>query len=214
GIDAVASRSDGARIAIQCKSRKLDKHGRGASIVKREIDSFSSLSQSIKFDERWVVTNGDNPLAPNALSSVPKEKPIKLIDIGSELQRQMQAFEYRDEDCPNCSDANAKQTRTCMQNVAVATSLSVLRKHMESDSGSSPKGEARGKIILPCGTGKTRIALRIVEDLTRPGEVAVVLCPSIALVSQLRREFLLHTRHDIRSMAVCSDETAGGGRPQ
>ena len=37
----------------------------------------------------------------------------------------------------------------------------------------------------------------------------MVLCPSIALVAQLRREFLQHTTLGIRALAVCSDRTAG-----
>ena len=42
GIDAVAvRRSDGEHIAIQCKSRQLDEHGRGADITKAEIDKFA-----------------------------------------------------------------------------------------------------------------------------------------------------------------------------
>ena len=42
-----------------------------------------------------------------------------------------------------------------------------------------------------------------------PGELSIVLCPSIALVAQIRREYLQHTETDIRALAVCSDETAG-----
>ena len=76
-------------------------------------------------------------------------------------------------------------------------------------SGGTPVGEARGKIILPCGTGKTRISLRIVEELTPTGALSIVLCPSIALVAQIRREYLQHRNAALRILAVCSDETAG-----
>ena len=96
-----------------------------------------------------------------------------------------------------------------MQDEAVETSVRILREHEWSESGGLPLGQARGKIILPCGTGKTRISLRIVEQLTSAGELAVVLCPSIALVAQLRREYLQHAIVPIRALAVCSDETAG-----
>ena len=96
-----------------------------------------------------------------------------------------------------------------MQSEAIAESVRILNEHERSDSGGLPEGQARGKIILPCGTGKTRISLRIVEELTPPGELAIVLCPSIALVAQIRREYLQHTQTDIRALAVCSDETAG-----
>ena len=45
GIDCVAvRRSDGEHIAIQCKSRQLDEHGRGNPISKDEFDSFASAS--------------------------------------------------------------------------------------------------------------------------------------------------------------------------
>ena len=96
-----------------------------------------------------------------------------------------------------------------MQREAVTESVRILREHEASDSGGLPVGQARGKIILPCGTGKTRISLRIVEKLTPPGAVSVVLCPSIALVAQIRREYLQHARVGMRALAVCSDETAG-----
>ena len=36
-----------------------------------------------------------------------------------------------------------------------------------------------------------------------------MLCPSIALVAQIRREYLQHAETDLRALAVCSDETAG-----
>ena len=74
------------------------------------------------------------------------------------------------------------------------------------DEANIPRGEARGRIVLPCGAGKTRIALRIVEQLTFPGELSVVLCPSIALVAQIRREFLQHANMELRALAVCSDK--------
>ena len=63
GIDVVAiRRSDGEHIAIQCKSRQLDEQGQGNPINKGEFDSFASASADNFWAERWIVTNGDNPL--------------------------------------------------------------------------------------------------------------------------------------------------------
>ena len=63
GIDVVGvRRGDGNLIAIQCKSRQLNESGRGDSINKAEIDSFASASSDDFWSERWLVTNGDNPL--------------------------------------------------------------------------------------------------------------------------------------------------------
>ncbi len=215
GIDLVAIRaSDGKYIAIQCKARQIDAMGQGAAIPKKELDTFISTSTSNVFDERWVVTNGDNPISANVLQGISdKDNPIKVICIDQDLQ--MLSSEFTEEPCPHC---NAKiggggepplQTRTCMQREAVSESIRILKDHKGSDSGGLPVGEARGKIILPCGVGKTRVSLRIVEELTPKGQLSVVLCPSIALVAQIRREYLQHTSTNIRALAVCSDKTAG-----
>ena len=213
GIDCVAvSRSDGEHIAIQCKSRQLDDHGRGSPINKEEFDSFASASADQFWAERWIVTNGDNPLGNNVKQTLAMTtKPVKMVNIANDLLQQQAAFAY--EECPHCEPnpdgEERRQTKSCMQTEAIAESVRILREHEQSESGGMPIGQARGKIILPCGTGKTRISLRIMEELTPPGNLSIVLCPSIALVAQIRREYLQHAEVDIRALAVCSDETAG-----
>ena len=138
-------------------------------------------------------------------------KPVKMVIIGNDLLQQQAAFTH--EECLHCEphpdEEEPQQTKTCMQTEAIAQSVRILKEHEHSESGGLPVGQARGKIILPCGTGKTRISLRIVEELTSTGELSIVLCPSIALVAQIRREYLQHAEKDIRALAVCSDETAG-----
>ena len=214
GIDAVAiRRSDGEHIAIQCKSRQLDEDGSGETIPKTETDKIDSSSSGSSWAERWVVTNGNNPLSPNTLRSPSfGEKPIKLVNITEDLLQQQQGL-IGDEDCPHClpnPDGEFRiQTKACMQGEAINASVQVLREHEKSDSGGLPVGQARGKIILPCGTGKTRISLRIVEQLTQPGKLSIVLCPSIALVAQIRREYLQYAEEPFRALAECSDVTAG-----
>ena len=214
GIDAVATRNGASEyVAIQCKSRQLDTHGRGDPIHKTEINKFASTSSSPCWAERWVVTNGDNPLSDNVAQAVAADqKPIKLVNITSDLVEQ-QRVSLPDDEYPQSDGSedgeSPRQTKSCMQAEAVAESVRVLREHVQSNSGGSPVGQARGKIILPCGTGKTRISLRIVEELTPPGELSIVLCPSIALVAQIRREYLQNAEKRIRALAVCSDETAG-----
>ena len=214
GIDVVAKRrSDGEYIAIQCKSRQLNEQSRGNDINKGEIDKFTSVSSGSFWAERWLVTNGDNRLSGNAESGLSmQDNPLKMVNIHKDLIEERDSS-YIDEDCPHCrphaDEEDPQQTKTCMQNEAVAESVRVLKEHVRADSGGLPMGQARGKVILPCGTGKTRISLRIVEELAQAGELAVVLCPSIALVAQLRREYLQHTKGSIRALAVCSDQTAG-----
>ena len=214
GIDAVAiDRSNGSFIAIQCKSRQLDENGRGRDIDRPDITSFISESDNELYAERWLITNGDNRLNDRAeRTNSQLSKKIKLFNLHADLAAQHQGS-ARDEECPHCQpnpDGEwRRQSKTCMQNDAVSTAVSRLRGQLETDLDGIRIGQSRGKIILPCGTGKTRISLRIVEELSPPGGLSVVLCPSIALVAQIRREYLLNSERHIRALAVCSDETAG-----
>lgn len=211
GIDAVAIR-DGEYVAIQCKDRQLDEHGNGSPIQKHEIDTFASSSAGPFWAERWVVTNGSVPLNNNAMQAISMSgKPLKEVNITSDLLQQQSA--PTEEECLHCApnpDGEWRpRTKSCMQSDAISESVRILEAHAQSDSGGLPVGQARGKIILPCGTGKTRISLRIIEQLTPPGELSIVLCPSIALVAQIRREYLQYADSRLRALAVCSDVTAG-----
>ncbi len=211
GIDVVAKRrSDGEYVAIQCKSRQLDETGRGANIHKAETDKFVSTTSGPLWSERWIVTNGDNRLSLNIGQALAMhDRPLKVVNVRKDLSDQKQNSIVDDDSQTDVDGESGKQSKTSMQNEAISESVRILREHERTESGGLPVGQARGKIILPCGTGKTRISLRIVEELTAPGELSVVLCPSIALVAQIRREYLLHSNVSIRALAVCSDETAG-----
>ncbi len=212
GIDLVAQRrSDGRLIAIQCKARQLGSDGTGHEIGKNEIAKFQAIAANELFAERWLVTNGAVPLNATAVRAIEVSgKPIKVVNLAADVTAQAAVESGEVEsDCPHCLDGEGVQTRSCMQREAVEDSVRILREHAAADSGGLPRGQARGRIILPCGSGKTRVALRIIEQLAGGGRLSVVLCPSIALVAQLRREFLQHASDEIRALAVCSDQTAG-----
>ncbi|MCY4276580.1 MAG: DEAD/DEAH box helicase family protein [Gammaproteobacteria bacterium] len=208
GIDAVARRrSDGRYIAIQCKSRKLDEAGCGASIKDDEIAKFGLASADEFWAERWLVTNGDTPLSSGAANALAIHgKPLKLVNITNDLHQQQQANAATNTVSEGDDGLRSKST---MQDEAVAKSVRILQSQARSESGGLPVGEARGRIILPCGTGKTRISLRIIEALTPERGLSIVLCPSIALVAQIRREYLQHASVSLDVLAVCSDESAG-----
>lgn len=215
GIDAVArGRSDGRWIAIQAKSRKLDADGRGDPVDAGELDKFlSAASDASIWSERWLVVNGAVALGGYSPGKVAMSgAPVKVQNLRAAVVRQRDVIDESVDSCGHClspDDPDALRTRSCMQAEAVEASVELLREHAHSNSGGLPFGQARGRLILPCGTGKTRIALQIVEQLTLPNQVSVVLCPSIALVAQIRREFLEHASRPLRALAVCSDETAG-----
>ena len=205
GIDVVAKREDSRLIAIQCKSRQLDASGVGRRVQKTEIDSFVAAASGQNYEELWLVVNGAVDVAPNA-SHVMESHRIRYVNLRGEIQKQLSAMvPDSDEGSPPTDTVSGKETRDAMQDEAVRLSCERLR---ELAAG---RGDSRGRIILPCGTGKSRVALRIIEKLTKPGEAAAILCPSIALVAQLRGEFLMNSDRKIAALAVCSDQTAAQG---
>ena len=72
----------------------------------------------------------------------------------------------------------------------------------------------RGRLVMACCTGKMFTSLRIAERFVSDGGSILFLAPTIALVSQARREWLTHTARPLNSLVVCSDPYAGGKNEQ
>jgi superfamily II DNA or RNA helicase len=66
----------------------------------------------------------------------------------------------------------------------------------------------RGQLLMACGTGKTRVASEVAVRLAGPGQVLVVLVPSIALAAQTIAAWPEGCPVD-EVFAVCSDRTVG-----
>lgn len=67
----------------------------------------------------------------------------------------------------------------------------------------------RCKAIMACGTGKTLMSLRLVEDWMQDCPGTVLFCaPSISLVGQSMREWMGQSRVPLSPLVVCSDSKA------
>ena len=188
GIDVVARRRDGKLVAIQCKSRRIVRGKSINSISENECNNFISeiAVDSQLWAERWLVTNG-----PVSTSFNLGSHDLRLLNLKAFIGNQLDML-----------NEEPHSSKDKMQQEAVGECVKRLQENTDLN------GRSRGKLILPCGTGKSRIALRIVEALIELGQFSVVLCPSIALVSQLRREFIEHQANKtspFHSLAVCSD---------
>ncbi len=187
GIDLVASRADGDLIAIQAKC-----YDDGHTIGKRDIDSFLGASQLAEdgrpvFTHRWVVSTCR--WGPTAQREVDRLQPgVSQIDFREYLHRIVE-----EEDA-----ARPERALLSRQQEAVDDVLAGLANH------------DRGRLIMACGTGKTFTSLRITERLVPEGGRILFAAPTIALVSQARREWLRHTTRPLDSLVVCSDQSAGG----
>ncbi len=201
GIDVVAKTHDGHLIAIQCKSRMKG----GTDIPYDELSKFFSVSQNSRWRERWVIVNldaGPNGNARAVITDMDDRKP-RFLSLRSAL---VSETERRKEAEDAAAETGEQQSKDALQSQVVDSCVVQLRKLQMDVTDGSPVGEARGRLILPCGTGKTRISLRIVERLAPGyGDISVVLCPSIALVAQIRQEYSHHAKRPLNALAVCSD---------
>ncbi len=164
GIDLVARRrSDGRWVAIQAKARKIDDYGGGTPVTANELNKFLSATALDEiWAERWLVTNGDVPLHRIALAKIKMSGlQVKTIDVSTVLRDEQRVLATADatENCRHCEQPagvdvpHARQTRDCMQREAIEHAVTKLREHQKIDEDGIPRGEARGRIILPCGTG-------------------------------------------------------------
>jgi len=62
----------------------------------------------------------------------------------------------------------------------------------------------RATVVMPCATGKTLVALWIIEQMEAKN--VVVFVPTLGLLAQAAREFLANTQYqDVGCLAICSD---------
>ena len=182
GIDLVARRTSGDWVAIQCKCYD-ERHRLG----KGEIDKFLGGSQQPIFRLRWIVaTCRWSQIAERAIQYAHPQ--VTQIDFRNHLDIQL---EERDAERP-------VQEPWPLQAEAIDDAVGGLANH------------DRGRLVMACGTGKTFTALRIAEQIVPDGGRILFAAPTIALVSQARREWLRHTTRMLNSVVVCSDPTAGG----
>ena len=203
GIDNVGVRRDGSLVAIQCKAK-----GKGNHLTKDDVMRFTSAATSTHWVERWIISNASFSAKVKSMLQLDTDRPVKVVDFVNPT-RELALRDVR----PLRED----EELTSMQNEAVNKIVKLLPEHAQNSRPEWNPGESRGHIVMPCGTGKTRVSYRVMMELVQPGEVAVVLVPSIALVSQIKVDYQRLAKRDgifLRTMAVCSDQTAGRTRSE
>ena len=186
GVDLVARRHDGNLVAIQCKC-----YDENRILPKGEIDKFLGATQQEVFGLRWIV--GTCRWNPNAEATILNARPhVAQIDFGRFHNVQL---------VEKAAERPVREPLR-LQEDAIADTVEGLREH------------ARGRLVMACGTGKTFTALRVAEQIVGADGRILFAAPTIALVSQARREWLRHTVRPLHSLVVCSDPFAGGNREE
>ncbi|MDR3153208.1 MAG: DEAD/DEAH box helicase family protein, partial [Deltaproteobacteria bacterium] len=196
GIDLVALTADGEFIAVQCKCYKED-----AYVDKAALDSFIASSgrwltvqegKKVKFASRLLISTS-NKWSKEAESSTRNQDPpfsrISLTDL-EEAQVNWEAMD-RGESGPQARIPQHEPKEHQKE------AIEAFHRHFKTAD--------RGRLILPCGTGKTFTALRIAERETGGKGLVVFMAPSIALVGQTLKEWAAQAKARLSPVCVCSD---------
>ena len=191
GIDLVArERDSGNLVGIQCKFRKP-----GSTLYLENIATFLTALGHVEFSEGIVVSTTENwgPNVENSLKN--RDKPVARWGVWHFENSSIDWTKFR---LGNPSDLASKEAK-------------VIRGHQAEAMEAVVRGfdkSQRGKLIMPCGSGKTFTALRIAERIVGPGGSVLFLTPSISLLSQSMSDWCNDTEVPIKPFGVCSDTTA------
>lgn len=182
GADGVFETHLGDYHAYQAKFR-TDR----PSLTWDELSTFMGLTDQIA--ERVVITNCDE------LSSVLSDRRGFYAIRGTDLDRlQVEDFEAIRNWLAGAIVEHTRKTPLPRQQEALDAIVKTLKEH------------DRATILMPCGTGKTLVALWAAEQLG--SKKILVLVPSLALISQTLHAWLKETRwHNPSFLCVCSDPT-------
>lgn len=198
GIDMVITTTSKEYIAVQCKYHQN-------SISLNDISTFLTQLQSgvgeVRFKKGIIIST--SKLTRAALEEIEQIRSAGMgIDIDEITEEDFiyskidwQKFDptKTEDEIPLC---DKKKPRSHQQEAINAT------KEYFSD----PKN-ARGKLIMACGTGKTYTSLKIMEALDP--KITLFLAPSIALLSQTFREYVQEKSEPFYASIVCSDDKTG-----
>lgn len=198
GIDIVITTSNKEYIAVQCKFHQN-------SISYNDISTF--LTQlligvgEVKFKKGIIISTSN--LTSEAIKAIEQIRSAGMgIDIDEITEEDFiysridwEKFDptKTEDEIPLCDKKRPRPHQT-----------EAIEKTKEYFS--DPKN-ARGKLIMACGTGKTYTSLKIMEALDP--KITLFLAPSIALLSQTFREYAQEKSEPFYASIVCSDDKTG-----
>jgi predicted helicase len=193
GIDLIACTRHGEYWAIQSKFRSE----RDKPLNRRELGTFSSLAFNTCSSIALAV------VAHTCSKPVSKRHLMRnTTEIGLDRWQSLDQEAWRLIVAKLKGRSARPEARRPKPHQLAA--ISEAKKHFISD------GATRGRLIMPCGTGKSLTAYWIAEALK--AKTILVAVPSLALVRQSladwTREFLAHNVLP-DWLCVCSDESVG-----
>lgn len=198
GIDIVITTSNKEHIAVQCKFHQN-------SISYNDISPFLTQLLSgvgeVRFKKGIIISTSN--LTSEALKAIEQIRSTGMgIDIDEITEEDFiysridwEKFDptKTEDEIPLCDKKKPRPHQT--------EAINATKEYF-----SNPKN-ARGKLIMACGTGKTYTSLKIMETLDP--KITLFLAPSIALLSQTFREYAQEKSDPFYASIVCSDDKVG-----
>lgn len=198
GIDMVITTASKEYIAVQCKYHQ-------DSISLNDISTFLSQLQAgvdkVRFKKGIIIST--SKLTRAALEEIEQIRSTGMgIDIDEITEEDFiyskidwEKFDptQTQDELPLCDKKSPRSHQT--------EAINATKEYF-----SDPKN-ARGKLIMACGTGKTYTSLKIMETLDP--KITLFLAPSIALLSQTFREYAQEKSEPFYASIVCSDDKVG-----
>ncbi|GAA8494614.1 DEAD/DEAH box helicase family protein [Helicobacter pylori] len=195
GIDIVITTSNKECIAVQCKFHQN-------SISYNDISPFLTQLQSgvgeVRFKKGIIISTSN--LTSEALKAIEQIRSTGMgIDIDEITEED---FIYSRIDWEKFDPTKTEdEIPLCDKKKPCTHQTEAINATKEYFS--NPKN-ARGKLIMACGTGKTYTSLKIMEALDP--KIMLFLAPSIALLSQTFREYAQEKNEPFYASIVCSDD--------
>ena len=188
GTDLVCRFHNGEHWAIQAKC-----YDEKYSLNKADIDSFLSDSSRKSIHGRILIATTDK-LGPNLNETLKgQEKPVVRILLNDLQSSALSYPEHIDQLRAHIVRVPFKPREHQSEAIAAVT------KDLASN--------ARGQLIMACGTGKTLTALWVKEAMK--AQTTLVLVPSLSLLSQTLKEWTANRTDNFIALCVCSDDTVG-----
>jgi predicted helicase len=191
GIDLLAETFQGDLWAIQCKFHSNPDR----AVTRQELGTFVALASVAGLSQRIVAHTSSKPIRKRALMG-------DTIEIG--LDRWLSLDEPSWSLITATLQGRASRPAPRLPRPHQKEALAAARKHYLEQSAS------RGRLIMPCGTGKSLTAFFIAEAVDARNILVAV--PSLALIRQSladwTREYL--ARGETPDwLCVCSDDSVG-----
>ncbi len=193
GIDIIAETKDGKYWAVQCKYL----HDEDSRLSHRAISTFTSLSTGIAKNISYCLV-------------------ATTADDYAKIYRGNQNIGFINADEWNSLN---KEFFTNVKNVLVGKEIKYQpykpKKHQEkalkeAKEHFNNQNNKRGKLVFPCGAGKSLTGYWIKQELD--SQSTIVAVPSLSLVKQTLEVYLRESvanKQKIEWLCVCSDEGIG-----